>query len=146
MDLTTEQSRAMGVLGLRCLIGIIFFWQGFGKVFEFGVDNVYHNFFTAGMGLQETFLPVWLLKFTAYFTSYAELIGGALLILGFFRYWTYVMMALVLLIVSFGHGLVEPIWDLQHVVFRAILLFPLFFFPREWDRWNLDMISFRVKK
>jgi putative oxidoreductase len=134
------------MLFLRCLLGVIFFWQGYGKCFDFGVENVYHNFFVSGMGLDQTFLPTWLLKATAYFTSFAELVGGALLILGFMRSYVYAMLGLVLLIVAFGHGVVEPIWDLQHVLFRAMLLLPLFFLPREWDRWNLDSLLFNSKK
>jgi putative oxidoreductase len=32
----------------------------------------------------------------------------------------------------------EPIWDLSHVIPRAILLSALFFLPKDWDRWNVD--------
>jgi hypothetical protein len=47
-------------------------------------------------------------------------------------------LAVDLLIVSFGHGLIEPIWDLSHVIPRAILLTALFLLPSNWDTWNAD--------
>jgi uncharacterized membrane protein YphA (DoxX/SURF4 family) len=73
-----------------------------------------------------------------FYTTFAELFGGALLLLGWQRKWTYRVLAVVLLVVSFGHGLESPIWDLQHVIFRTILLVTLFFLPEEWDLWSLD--------
>lgn len=42
------------------------------------------------------------------------------------------------LIVSFGHGLMEPIWDLSHVMPRAFLLSALLLLPIGWDTWSLD--------
>lgn len=78
------------------------------------------------------------MQFTAYFTSYAELIGGLFLILGLFRNYTYYALALVLLMVSFGHGLAQPIWDLQDVFFRSALLIVLFLTPQENDKWAID--------
>ena len=128
-------SRAAGILFTRALLGIIFFMQGFGKVFRFTVPVVYDKFFK---DFEPTFLPRWLIWITAYYTSYVELIGGFLLVIGLFRKYTLYLLAIDLVVVSFGHGLLEPIWDLSHVMPRAILLLVLFFVPREWDRWNAD--------
>ena len=128
-------NRAAGLFFIRTLLGLIFFMQGFGKVFTWGVTGVYQNAFG---GFEETWIPLFLLKVTAYFTSYAELIGGLFLILGLFRQWFYFLFAAVLLIVSYGHGLESPIWDLHHVFFRSVLLAALFLLPMEWDRWCLD--------
>ena len=123
----------------RVLLGLIFFMQGFGKVFTWGVEGVYQNAFQS---FETTFLPVFLLKLTAYYTSYVELVGGFLLIIGLFRNYALYALASVLLIVTFGHGLQSPIWDLQHVIFRSILLIPLFLVPDTWDKWSVD---FRLK-
>lgn len=46
----------------------------------------------------------------------------------------------VLVIVTFGHGLAEPIWNLSHVFPRTILLIALLILPREWDKISLDSI------
>jgi putative oxidoreductase len=77
---------------------------------------------------------------TAYYTSYTELICGFLLIIGLFRKYTLYLLAIDLLIVSFGHGLMEHIWDLQHVMPRAILLIILLLVPQEWDLWHADIV------
>lgn len=119
----------------RLLLGIIFLMQGFGKVFKWGVSNVYNNGFKA---YEETFLPDFLLKFTAYFTSYGELICGLLLVLGLFRKQAYLVLAAILLIVSFGHGLQSPIWDMQHVFIRSVLLVFLMMIPLEKDSFSID--------
>ena len=38
MDSTNQLYRTTGVAFARILLGIIFFWQGFGKVFQMGVE------------------------------------------------------------------------------------------------------------
>ena len=122
------------LLFTRLLLGLILFWQGFGKVFTWGFDNVYKSF----EAYQDTFLPTFILKFSAYFTTYGELIFGLLLILGLFRKYTYLGIALILLIVAFGHGLQSPIWDLQHVFIRSVFLIFLMMLPLEKDTYALD--------
>jgi putative oxidoreductase len=131
------QNRAFAIFFLRALLGIIFLMQGFGKVFTWGVNNVYASAFQS---MEATFLPKWLLWITAYFTSYVELIGGFLLIIGLFRKEALYALAAVLLIVSYGHGLEQAIWDLSHVFPRAILLAALLLLPQNWDEWHLDKV------
>jgi uncharacterized membrane protein YphA (DoxX/SURF4 family) len=128
-------SRAIAVLFARALLGIIFLMQGYGKVFTFTVPKVYHMFF---QDFEKTILPKWLIWCTAYYTSYAELVCGFLLIIGLFRKYALCLLALDLVVVSFGHGFMEPIWDLQHVIPRAILVIAILLIPSQWDRWNLD--------
>jgi uncharacterized membrane protein YphA (DoxX/SURF4 family) len=126
-----------GIFFIRLLLGIIFLMQGYGKIFTIGVPRVYEMFFKV---FENTFLPKWLILSTAYYTSYVEMIGGFLLIIGLFRKYAMYLLAVDLLIVSFGHGLMEPIWDLSHVIPRAILLAALFLLPQEWDKWNVDSL------
>lgn len=131
-----NQNRSIGVLTTRVLLGVIFFMQGYGKVFKWGVEKVYNmDFFYP---TYKDMLPDIIIRITAYYTSYVELIGGVLLLIGYKRDWALYGLATVLIIVSFGHGLAEPIWDMSHVIFRAALLISLFLFPKEWDRYSLD--------
>jgi uncharacterized membrane protein YphA (DoxX/SURF4 family) len=142
MDGEQTSLRKTGMLFIRVLLGIIFFFQGYGKIFTMGVSQVYDRFFKE---FESTRLPNWLILTTAYYTSYAELIGGLLLIAGLFRKQAMYLLALDLLIVSFGHGFMEPIWDLSHVIPRAVLLAALFFLPESWDSWNLDALMKKRK-
>lgn len=126
-----------GLFFIRVLLGIIFFMQGYGKIFTIGAGKVYDMFFK---DFENTFLPKWLIVSTAYYTSYVEMLGGFLLIIGLFRKQAMYLLAIGLLIVSFGHGLMQPIWDLSHVMPRTILLAALFLLPPEWDKWNADSL------
>jgi uncharacterized membrane protein YphA (DoxX/SURF4 family) len=135
--MSDQTSRAAGMLFTRVVLGIIFIMQGYGKIFTYTVPKVYNMFFK---DFEATFLPKWLIWSTAYFTSYIELSCGFLLIIGLFREYALYFLAVDLLIVSFGHGILEPIWDLQHVISRAILLITLLLVPRQWDRWNADAL------
>ena len=128
-------NRSIGILTMRLLLGFIFFWQGYGKVFKFGVDNVYNNFFKK---TYEELLPDFLVLGTAYFTTFAELIAGFLVVIGLGRDWALYTLAAVLVVVTFGHGLAEPIWDTSHVLVRAIFLIPLLLLPKEWDVFSVD--------
>ncbi|CAL2089814.1 DoxX family protein [Tenacibaculum sp. 190524A05c] len=133
-------NKQIAVLTIRVLLGLIFFFQGYGKVFKFGLDTVYKNFFQASYS---ELLPDFILLFSAYFTSLAELIAGFLLIIGLKRDYALFALALVLVIVTFGHGLKDPIWDLSHVMYRTILLVSLLLLPKELDKFSVD---FLIKK
>ncbi len=63
-----------------------------------------------------------------------------MVVIGFKRDYALYALASVLVIVTFGHGLVEPIWNLSHVMYRTILLAVLLIMPREWDRYSLDLL------
>lgn len=128
-------NKSIGILTARLILGFIFLMQGFGKVFKFGVGNVYNNFFKEQY---QDILPEFLTLSTAYFTSFAELICGFMLVIGFKKNIAYYVLALVLVIVTFGHGLTEPIWDLSHVMFRGIILVFLLMMPQELDKYSLD--------
>ena len=143
MTFTTTNRRAIGIFLIRALLGLIFLMQGYGKVFSWGVEGVYQNAFAS---YEETWIPIFLLKFTAYFTSYVEFLGGLLLLLGLFRNWAYIALGLVLLMVTYGHGLSSPIWDLQHVFVRAVFLITLLLVPVEWDQLHLDKIVSKQSK
>jgi len=67
MDLKPTANRYAALIILRTLIGLIFFMQGYGKVFNFGIENLHHSFFVQ---YESTFLPKWLIWFTVYYTSF----------------------------------------------------------------------------
>lgn len=132
---TATLNRIVGVFVTRMLLGFIVLMQGYGKVFTFGMDGLYRMFEP-----YEEKLPAFLVKFAAYYTTYAELICGFLLVIGLFRNYALYALGLVLIIVTFGHGLSQPIWDLSHVFPRAVLLIALLLLPEEWDQWQIEKL------
>ncbi len=131
-------NRSIALLTIRLLLAIIFFLQGYGKVVTWGVENLYQmDFFK---GAYEHLLPDFVIYSTAYYTSYVELIGGFLLLIGWKKNWALYALSSVLIIVSIGHGLIDPIWDLSHVMYRAILLVALLLLPSDWDRFSIDEV------
>lgn len=130
-------NKQVAVLTLRLILGFIFFFQGYGKVFKFGLDAVYNNFFVKAYN---KILPDFLLLFSAYYTSIIELAAGILLIIGFKRDYALYALASVLVIVSFGHGLKDPIWDVSDVMYRTILLVTLLLLPKELDKYSVDYL------
>jgi len=137
-------NKNIAVVTIRLVLGFIFFMQGFGKVFKWGVENLYKmDFFH---GTYKDMLPDFIIHATAYYTSYVELIGGFLLIIGFKRNFVLYALASVLVIVTFGHGLAEPIWDLSNVMYRLILLVALLLLPSSWDIFSLDSLLGKRKE
>lgn len=140
----TPLNQAVSAFTVRTILGLIFLMQGFGKVFTWGMEVLYHkNFFH---GTFKDLLPEFIIYATAYYTSYIELIGGFLLVIGFKVDYALYALASVLIIVTFGHGLAEPIWDLSHVMYRTILLVTLLILPKSWDRFSLDRLIYNASK
>ena len=127
-------NRSIALLTIRLVLGFIFLMQGIGKVFIWGIERLYELSFES----YEKYLPSGLLYIVTYYTSYIELIGGIFLLLGLWRDYTLYALASVLVIVSFGHGLATPIWNLDHVIFRLVLLVALLLLPKEWDTYRAD--------
>jgi len=131
-------NKSLAVLTIRLILGFIFLMQGFGKVFTWGVEKVYNmDYF---YWTYKDLLPDFIILATAYYTSYIELIAGFLVVLGLKRDYALYLLASVLVIVTFGHGLADPIWNLSHVMYRTILLVTLLILPREWDKFSIDSI------
>lgn len=132
----TDLNKVVSAFTVRTILGLIFLMQGFGKIFTWGMENVINaEFFN---GTFKDILPAYLINATAYYTSYIELIGGFLLLIGLKTNYALYALASVLIIVTFGHGLAEPIWDLSHVMYRTILLVTLLILPKEWDKFSVD--------
>ena len=134
-------NRSIALLTIRLVLGFIFLMQGIGKVFIWGMDRVYENAFQS----YEKYFPEGIIYPVAYFTSYVELVAGILLIIGFWRDYALYALGSVLIIVSFGHGLQSPIWGVEHVLFRLILIASLLLLPREWDVYRVDHYLERKK-
>jgi uncharacterized membrane protein YphA (DoxX/SURF4 family) len=128
--------RGWAVLFARLVLGLIFFMAGIMKVFQLGPIEHARKYF---LPFADTFLPVWSLWFVGVVVPFVELIAGGLLLLGLRTRDALIALGAVLVIVTFGHLLHEPLFNFSgHVIPRLALLLFLLWCPRELDRYSLD--------
>lgn len=134
--MTGELNRAWALLFARLVLGLIFFMAGVGKVFQLGLVEHARKYF---LPFSDTFLPVWSLWLMGVTIPVIELVAGALLILGLRIRDALIALGFVLVIVTFGHLLREPLFNFSgHVIPRLALLLFLLWCPRDNDRFSLD--------
>ncbi|MGH9427165.1 MAG: DoxX family protein [Terriglobia bacterium] len=130
--------RAWALLFARLVLGLIFFMAGFWKVFQLGPFEHVRKYF---LPFSDTFLPVWFLWLVGVIIPFIELVGGALVILGLRTRAALIALGFVLVIVTFGHLLREPLFNLTgHVIPRLALLLFLLWCPQEHDRFAVDWL------
>src|SRR3981081_3484821 len=119
-----EQQRGWAVLFARLVLGLIFFMAGCWKVFQLGPLEHARKYF---LPFTDTFLPVWSLWFVGVAVPLIELVAGALVILGLRTRDALIALGFVLVVVTFGHLLHDPLSNFSgHVIPRlAFLLFCL---------------------
>ena len=126
---------SVAVFFARVILGILFFAQGYEKFFKLKISNVID---TIKPSYRKLKFPDGLITLTAYSTSFIELLGGLLLIIGLFRYEAYYLLGFDLLIVSLGFSMLNALWDMQYVLPRLLLLILLLLLPPDYDRYSLD--------
>ncbi len=124
---------------VRCFLGILFIFQGYDKLFVVRIKNVIHAFHD---DTDRKHIPHFLLVFTSYFTSITEFLGGILLITGLFHQIIPIILAFNLLIVAFAFSFIRPMWDLQHVFPRVVLL-TLILLLSNYFYFGLDSLFFK---
>ena len=120
---------------IRLFTGILFFFQGYDKIFKLKIHGVVNNFLEEA---EHIHIHKPLLTIISYCTSYIELIAGFLLMIGFFTNYALVALGLDLILVCFAFSLIRPMWDLQHVFPRLLLIIILLLFPNECAKISLD--------
>lgn len=124
----------------RLIVGILFFIQGYDKIFKVGKNEVYA---AIEPSFQKIGFPALFTKTFLFITSYIELIAGGLLILGLFKYICIYLLGVDLLLVVTGMSLITPVLDLRHIFPRLILLFVLLLLPVGVDIISLDHLIFQ---
>ena len=119
---------------------------GVYKTFQMTPLGHARKFFTEPYA--DTFLPMWSLWTVGATIPIVELLAGALVILGLRTREALVSLGCILVIVTFGHLLKEPLYEFHtHVIPRLALLLFILMLPREDDRFSLDyLISRRTAK
>ena len=133
-----ETAKAWAILFARAILGLIFFMAGVWKVFTLGPAGHVQRYF---LPYRDTFLPTWSLWLTGFVIPFIEMIAGALVIVGLFTRPALIGLGIVLVIVTFGHLLKEPLYAFhEHVIPRLALLLLVMLLPEESDRFSVDRI------
>lgn len=128
---------------IRVFAGILFFFQGYDKLFKIKMRGVIDTFM-ADASRRNISRPV--VSIIAYYTSLVEFFGGLLLVLGLFSTYTLLALGVDLLFVAFAFSFLEPMWDLKHVFPRFILVILLLILPIEQNIFSIDyLINLKLK-
>jgi len=128
--------RAWALLFARLVLGLIFFMAGVYKVFSLTPTGHVRRWF---LPYHDTFLPDWSLWGVGLAIPFVELGAGALLIAGWRIREALLALGAVLVVVTFGHLLKEPLYPFhEHVFPRLALLVFLLALPAEEDVFSLD--------
>ncbi len=128
--------RAWAIVFARLVLALIFFMAGVYKVFEQGPLEHARKWF---LPFRDTFLPVWSLWAVGTAIPFIELVAGGLLLIGWRTREALLALGAVLVIVTFGHLLHEPLYPFhEHVIPRLALLVFVLAMPRADDRFSLD--------
>ncbi len=128
--------QSWAVLFARLTVGLIFLMAGIFKVFDLGALEHARRYF---LPYQDTFLPVWSLWSVGTVIPFVELVAGALLVVGWRVRWACVALGMVLVVVTFGHLLKEPLYPFhEHVFPRLALILFVLVMPGVADRFSID--------
>ena len=129
--------RGWALLFARLLLGLMFFIPGVWRVFDLGPLEHARRFFVGPYA--ESFLPAWALWSVGTSITFLELTAGALLLAGWRVREALLAVSAVLVVVTFGHLVAEPLFAFHsHVMPRAALVLFLLAMPREEDVLTVD--------
>jgi len=142
MPWSKESRQAWALLFARGVLGLIFFMAGVWKVFTLTPVGHAHRYFVDPYA--DTLLPNWALWALGVAVPVVELVAGALLLAGWRVREASIALGGVLLVVTFGHLVKEPLYAFHtHVIPRLALLLFVMLLPREADRFSLEALLAR---
>ena len=135
--LLNSTGRTWAIFFARVILGLIFFMAGVWKVFQLGPLQHARRFFVEPYA--QTFLPRWSLWATGTTVPIVELVAGAMVLVGWRTRAALFALGAVLVLVTFGHLLLEPLYEFHtHVIPRAALLLFVLVMPTGEDRLSVD--------
>ncbi len=136
--------RSWAIFFAREILGLIFFMAGVYKVFSLGPLEHARKYF---LPFSQTFLPVWSLWATGTVIPIVEFLAGMMLIIGLRVREALIALGFVLVIVTFGHLLENPLYPFhEHVIPRLALLVFVLLCPADDDRISVDYLLSRANK
>lgn len=135
--LSDATGRAWAICFARSILGLIFFMAGFWKVFQLGPLEHARRLFIEPYA--QTLLPRWSLWATGTTVPIVELIAGVMVLIGWHTRVALLALGGVLVLVTFGHLVLEPLYAFHsHVIPRAALLLFLLVMPQADDKISVD--------
>ena len=129
----------------RWVLGLIFFMAGWWKCFEMTPKGHAERFFIGQF--DESWIPHWLLWGLGCLIPVLELVAGLLVCLGLARNVAYAALGAILITVTYGHLLLEPLYDTtSHIFPRLVLLLFVFVAPRARDVLSLDHLITHLRR
>ena len=133
-EMTTTNLQIAELL-IRFFAGILFVFQGYDKLFRIKIPGVIAVFKSEA---QSNHIPSSLISGMAYYTSFAEFLGGFFLLMGFFTNYALYALGIDLILVTLAFSYVEPMWDMKHVFPRFVLVIILLLLPTEYRQISVD--------
>ena len=110
---------------------------GWFKVFDIGIVTHARDFFVTAY--QDFWIPTPLLWILGVSIPIIELVAGIMLILGLRIREASLMVGAVLVMVTYGHLLGDPMFPFgNHIFPRLVLLLVIMLTPAHLDAWNVD--------
>ena len=121
----------------RVMAGLLFGMAGYFKVFVMTTRGHAEKYFTGPYA--DSWIPHPLLWLLGVSIPFLELIAGWLLVAGWFRRPTAVALGFLLLVVTYGHALKEPLFNVNsHIIPRLLLLLPTWMLSAADDPLSVD--------
>lgn len=120
----------------RWTLGLLFLMTGWEKVVRMGPTEHARRLFVEPYA--ETWIPSSVLWSLGTVIPVFELCAGVLLLLGIEIQRVSIGLGLLLLVVTYGHLLVQPFFDITTHVFPRLILVLVVLALHDRDRWSLD--------
>ena len=135
--LSDQMMRAVGLLTARVILGLIFGMAGYWKTFELTPIGHAQKLFIGPYA--NTWIPIWMLWATGTIIPVVELVAGWMVVFGWRVRECLLALGLILMTVTYGHLLIEPLFNFNgHVIPRTLLLLVVAFMPRDADWFSVD--------
>lgn len=135
MEVFNEYKAEFAVFIVRLIAGILFFGQGYDKVFRLKLRQTED---AAIYALRDLRIPVSMIKFVTAATSVFELIGGFLLVFGLFIVPSCYILALCILPITVAMTLREPMWNVRLIWGRLVMIIFLLLMPDTIHVFSVD--------
>jgi uncharacterized membrane protein YphA (DoxX/SURF4 family) len=135
--MSDQAMRAVGVLTARVILGLIFGMAGYWKTFELTPIGHAQRLFIVPYA--STWIPIWMLWTVGTVIPVVEFAAGWMVVVGWRVRECLVALALILMTVTYGHLLIEPLFNFNgHVIPRTLMLLVVAFLPRDADWYSID--------